>query len=209
MRDRDIESTIEAILFASGDPVEAERIALAMGIEKDEVLSAAKNLGDEYSFEQRGIRLVRTEERLQLVSAPEYADTVVRTLERRKPPKLSQPALEVLAICAYFQPVTRAYVEQVRGVDSSYTMGILLEKGLIEACGRLEVPGRPSIYRTTDLFLRTMGITELSELPRLPDMSSQEGVEKLSQAIEALKTEDTENKPLDGQAVMPDFDSGS
>lgn len=205
MIDKSIESTIEAILFASGEPVEAERIALAIGIEKDEVLAAAKELGDEYGFNQRGIRLVRTEERLQLVSAPEYADTVVKTLERRKPPKLSQPALEVLAICAYFQPVTRAYVEQVRGVDSSYTMGILLEKGLIESCGKLDVPGRPAIYRTTDLFLRTMGITELSELPKLPDMSSQEGMEKLSQAIEALKAESSEAKPLDGQAVMPDF----
>lgn len=209
MTDKSIEATIEAVLFASGEPVEAERIALAMGVEKSEILSAAKNLGDEYSFNQRGIRLVRTEERLQLVSAPEYADTVVQTLERRKPPRLSQPALEVLAICAYFQPVTRAYVEQVRGVDSSYTMGILLEKGLIEICGKLDVPGRPSIYRTTDLFLRTMGITELSELPKLPDMSSQEGMEKLSQAIEALKAEDTENKPLDGQSVIPDFDGGS
>jgi len=153
-------------------------------------LQAAKELSDEYSFDQRGIRLVRTGERLQLVSAPEYAEMVVKTLERRKPPKLSQPALEVLAICAYFQPVTRAYVEQVRGVDSSYTMGILLDKELIESCGKLDVPGRPSIYRTTDLFLRVMGITDLSELPKLPDLGSNESMEKLSEVIEALRNEE-------------------
>ncbi len=98
---------------------------------------------------------------------------------------------EVLAICAYFQPVTRAYVDQVRGVDSSYTMGLLLERGLIEACGRLEVAGRPAIYKTSELFLRTMGITELSALPKLPDMSSDEGIAKLSQVIDSLKAKKT------------------
>lgn len=190
MNDKTTESTIEAILFASGEPIEAERIALVLGVGVNEVFDCAKRLADEYSFAQRGIRLVRTGSRLQLVSAPEYADQVIHALERRRPPKLSQPALEVLAICAYFQPVTRAYVEQVRGVDSSYTMGILLERGLIENCGRLEVPGRPSIYRTTDLFLRTMGITNLSELPKLPDLSSQEGAAKLTEVIEALKAEE-------------------
>jgi len=135
---------------------------------------------------------VRMEEALQLCSAPEYAQSITFALERRKPPKLSQPALEVLAICAYFQPVTRAYVDQVRGVDSSYTMGILLERGLIEACGRLDVTGRPSIYRTTELFLRTMSIAELTELPKLPDMSSDDGIAKLAQVIDSLKSDDNE-----------------
>lgn len=200
MSDKIRESTIEAILFAAGEPVDAGRIASIMGIEKDDVLQSAKELADEYSFDQRGIRLVRTGERLQLVSAPEYSETVVKTLERRKPPKLSQPALEVLAICAYFQPVTRAYVEQVRGVDSSYTMGILLDRGLIESCGKLDVPGRPSIYRTTDLFLRVMGITDLSELPKLPDLGSNEGMEKLSEVIDALKNEGNPQLVIDEAA---------
>ena len=190
MNDQITESTIEAILFAAGEPVSAARIAMVLNISKEEVFDAAKKLADEYSFRQRGIRLVRTDDKLQLVSAPEYADEVIHVLERRRPPKLSQPALEVLAICAYFQPVTRAYVEQVRGVDSSYTMGILLERGLIEACGKLEVTGRPTIYKTSDLFLRTMGITNLSELPKLPDMSSQEGVASLTSVIEALRAEE-------------------
>jgi len=192
MDDRELKSTIEAILFASGEPVTAERIALVLGTEKDEILKAAKELSDEYGFQQRGIRLVRMEDALQLCSAPEYAQSITHALERRKPPKLSQPALEVLAICAYFQPVTRAYVDQVRGVDSSYTMGILLERGLIEACGKLEVAGRPSIYKTSELFLRTMGITGIGELPKLPDMSSDDGIAKLSHVIESLKSDENE-----------------
>lgn len=186
-----VEAKIEAILFAAGEPVPASRIAASIGTDEREVFEAAKSLADFYSFSQRGICLVRTEDRLQLCSAPEYADEVIHALEKRRPPKLSQPALEVLAICAYFQPVTRAYVEQVRGVDSSYTMGLLLERGLIENCGRLDVAGRPAIYKTTDLFLRTMGITDLSELPKLPEMPSADGSGKLGGVLEALKGGDS------------------
>lgn len=191
MDNKEIESKIEAILFAAGEPVPAARIALVLGVEAAEVLQSAKRLSDEYSFDRRGFRLVRMGDSLQLCSAPEHAQDIVHALERRKPPKLSQSALEVLAICAYFQPVTRAYVDQVRGVDSSYTMGILIERGLIEACGKLDVTGRPSIYRTTELFLRTMGITDINELPKLPDMSSDEGIAQLTSVIEGLKNEDS------------------
>ena len=192
MDEKELKSTIEAILFASGEPVSAERIALVVGLDKEEILKAAKALADEYSFQQRGVRLVRMDDALQLCSAPEYAQSITFALERRKPPKLSQPALEVLAICAYFQPVTRAYVDQVRGVDSSYTMGILQERGLIEVCGKLDVTGRPSIYRTSELFLRTMSISNIGELPKLPDMSSDDGIAKLAQVIDSLKSEDNE-----------------
>ncbi len=190
----EIESAIEAILFAAGEPVPASRIALVLGVSDDEVHECAKKLSDEYSFNRRGIRLARMGESLQLCSAPEFSQEIVRALERRKPPRLSQPALEVLSICAYFQPVTRAYVDQVRGVDSSYTMGVLLERGLIEPCGRLDVTGRPSIYRTTELFLRTMGISDLSELPKLPEAGSDEGNEQLKNLLEAVKAE--ENKQI-------------
>ena len=124
---------------------------------------------------------------LQLCSAPEYATYVLRALEQRRPPKLSQSALEVLAVVAYFQPVTRAYIDQVRGVDSSYTVSSLVERGLIESSGKLEAPGRPSLYQTSELFLRTMGMTTLDELPVLPDLSSGEGTEKLQAAIEELQ----------------------
>ncbi|NLT63737.1 MAG: SMC-Scp complex subunit ScpB [Clostridiales bacterium] len=196
MDNLEIRSTIEAVLFAAGEPVPAERIALVLGTDTDEVFKCAKQLADEYSYQQRGIRLVRMGDSLQLCSSPEFAQSITRVLERRKPPKLSQSALEVLAICAYFQPVTRAYVDQVRGVDSSYTMGLLLERGLIEPCGKLDVTGRPSIYKTSELFLRTMAITNLSELPKLPDMSSGDGVAQLKSVIDALKSDETEQMEI-------------
>ena len=183
-----IRSAIEAILFAAGEPVPAARLSLILGVDEEDVFAAAKELADEYSFDQRGIRLLRLDNKLQLCSAPEYATVITKTLEQRKPPMLSQPALETLAIVAYFQPVTRAYIDQVRGVDSSYTVGVLLDRGLIERCGKLDVPGRPSLLRTTDVFLRTMGVSSLEELPELPDINAGDGVKKLEDAIEKLST---------------------
>ena len=183
----DISSAIEAILFAAGESVPAERISLILGIDEKEIYSAAKELADEYERQSRGIRLLRLENKLQLCSAPEFAEYISKALEQRKPPMLSKPALETLSIVAYFQPVTRAYIDQVRGVDSAYTVSVLLERGLIEACGKLEVPGRPSVFKTTDVFLRTMGISELSQLPKLPDMTKGEGMEKLQKAIDDLQ----------------------
>ena len=100
---------------------------------------------------------------------------------------LSQPALETLAIVAYFQPVTRAYIDRVRGVDSSYTVSVLLDRGLIESCGKLDAPGRPSLFRTTEVFLRTMNISQLDELPPLPQLGESESVEKLRQSIDELQ----------------------
>ena len=122
-----------------------------------------------------------------MCSAPEYAPYITKALEQRKPPMLSQSALETLAIVAYFQPVTRAYIDQVRGVDSSYTVSTLLERGLIEPAGKLDVPGRPSLLRTTDVFLRTMSVSSLDELPKLPDMNSGDGVKELQRKIEQLQ----------------------
>ncbi len=193
----EIESSIEAILFASGEPVHAERIAAVLGLDADTVLETADRLADRYSFERRGIRLLKLERRLQMCSAAEYADTVRLALEKRKPPQLTQPALEVLAIAAYFQPVTRTYIEQVRGVDSSYTVGMLQERGLIEECGRLGVPGRPALFRTTDAFLRTFGLSSLNELPPLPEteQENEDGQMTLMQAISALQTE----KEIEGE----------
>ena len=114
--------------------------------------------------------MIKLDSSYQLCSAPEYAEYVRRTLENRKPARLSQPALEVLAVIAYYQPVTRAYVDQIRGVDSSYTMGLLQERKLIEECGRLQVPGRPHLYRTTKQFLRAFHLNSLEDLPEMPDL---------------------------------------
>ena len=187
----DISSAIEAILFAAGESVPVARLSLVLNTDESEILRCAELLAESYEREQRGMRILRLEDKLQMCSAPEFAPFISRTLEQRKPPMLSPAALETLAVVAYFQPVTRAYIEQVRGVDSSYTVGALSERGLIEECGRLDVPGRPAIFRTTDVFLRTMGIQELSELPPLPDMTDGEGLEKLQQKImEQQNTED-------------------
>ena len=124
------------------------------------------------AFERRGIRLVRMEDSYQLCSSPDYADVIRKAFEIRKTAKLSQPALEVLTIIAYYQPTTRAYIDQVRGVDSSYTVGLLLERGLIEECGRLQVPGRPRLYRTTKKFLRDFHLGSLEELPEMPGLEA-------------------------------------
>ncbi len=196
----DISSAIEAILFAAGECVPAARLSLVLGVEESELELYVRQLQQEYEADGRGMRILRLGDKLQMCSAPEYAPYISKVLEQRKPPMLSQPALETLAVVAYFQPVTRAYIDQVRGVDSSYTVGVLLERGLIERCGKLDVPGRPSIFRTTAAFLRTMGVSELSELPALPDVSGGEGIEKLRHAID-----DLQNAAQSGQITISEI----
>lgn len=164
---KELESAVEAILFASGEAVHIDRICLALNLDRISAEEILRRLGDTYSFERRGIRLLHMEDKWQLCSAPEYADMIRRAFEVRKPAKLSQPALEVLSVIAYHQPATRAQVDQIRGVDSSYTVSLLLERDLIEECGRLQVPGRPRLYRTTENFLRSFHLSSLKDLPPL------------------------------------------
>ena len=182
-----VTAALEAILFAAGEPVPSGRIAQVLGVTELEVAAAAEALTAIYGERGSGLRLLRLENKLQLCSAPEFAQTVTHALELRKPPRLSPAALEVLAVVAYFQPVTRAYIDQIRGVDSSYTVGVLLERGLIEPRGKLEVPGHPTLYATGDVFLRTMNIGSLEELPTLPDLGADEGIIALQNKIEALQ----------------------
>lgn len=183
----DLECAIEAILFVSGEPVKQARLAAALDVDEADVKAAADRMSDKYSFDRRGIRLVKLDDALQLCSSPEYTDCIRRALETRKPPQLSQPALEVLSIVAYFQPVTRLYIEQIRGVDSVYTVGMLLDRNLIEPCGRLAAPGRPLQYRTTHVFLRTFGLQSLDNLPELPNIeAADDGREGIQKAIEEL-----------------------
>lgn len=169
---KEIEAAVEGILFASGEPVHIDRICLAAELDRPTAKLVLQKLMDYYSFERRGMRLLRLEDSWQLCSAPEYADVIRRAFEIRKPAKLSQPALEVLTIIAYYQPTTRAYVDQIRGVDSSYTVGLLLDRHLIEECGRLQVPGRPRLYRTTKAFLRAFHLNSLEDLPEMPGMEA-------------------------------------
>ena len=177
----------EAILFVFFLPVHISRLCMALNTDRPRAEEALRRLGDYYAFERRGIRLVCMEDSYQLCSAPEYAEIIRKAFEIRKTAKLSQPALEVLAIVAYYQPVTRAQVDQIRGVDSAYTVGLLLDRKLIEECGRLQVPGRPRQYCTTQAFLRSFHLRTLEELPPLP------GVEESGQ----LRLE--ENNPETGQ----------
>lgn len=172
MEMKEIESAVEGILFASGEPVQIDRICLALDMDRPTVEQVLHRLSDQYAFDRRGIRLLQLEDSWQMCSAPDYADIIRRAFEIRKPAKLSQPALEVLTIIAYYQPTTRAYVDQVRGVDSSYTVGLLLERKLIEECGRLQVPGRPHLYRTTKNFLRAFHLNSLEDLPELPGLAA-------------------------------------
>lgn len=185
MEMKEIESAIEGILFASGEPIHVDRICVALDMDRPTVEQVLQRLMDYYAYERRGIRLLHIEDSWQLCSAPDYADVIRRAFEIRKPAKLSQPALEVLTIIAYYQPTTRAYVDQIRGVDSSYTMGLLQERKLIEECGRLQVPGRPRLYRTTRQFLRAFHLSSLDDLPEMPDLGG-EGQMRLSDSGEIV-----------------------
>ena len=189
-------SELEAILFAAGEPVPVSRISLILGVPEETVEDAAAELSEVFRAEKHSLSVIRMSDKLQLCSSPEYAPVIAKILEQRRPPSLSPAALETLAIVAYYQPVTAANISRIRGVDSSYTVTSLTEKGLIEGKGRLEAPGRPTLYGTTDLFLRTMQIRELSELPPLPEIASTEGIAKLQQAIDALQQQDPSQEQL-------------
>ena len=173
MEDNDLQRAIMAILFAAGEPVDAKRISIAVEVDEDEVHRETQALMDRLSYDRSGIRIVKLENAYQMCSSGEMAEYVTKTLETRKPPKLSSSQLETLTIIAYYQPATKAYVEQLRGVDSGYSISALLTKKLIEESGRLNVPGRPILYRTTPDFLRTFGLQSLEELPEIELMNFQ------------------------------------
>ena len=174
---REVEAAIEGILFASGERMEISRLAAVLEVDEQEIEEAADALANQLSYDRRGIRILRLERGYQMVSSGEMADYVTRALETRKPPKLSSSQLEALTIIAYYQPATKAMVEQIRGVDSSYSVAALINKKLIEEAGRLNVPGRPIQYRTTPDFLRTFGLSSLEELPPIEKIAFGEPIE--------------------------------
>ena len=176
MEQIELQRAIEAILFAAGERVDIDRLAMTLEVDADEIVSAADALADELAFNRRGIRILRLEDSYQMVSSGEMADYITKALETRKPPKLSASQLETLTIIAYYQPATKAMVEQIRGVDSSYSITALLNKKLIEDAGRLNVPGRPIQYKTTADFLRTFALSSLEELPEIEKVSLGEPV---------------------------------
>lgn len=176
MEQIELQRAIEAILFASGEKIEVSRLAMVLESDPCDIHAAADALADELAFNRRGIRILRLEDGYQMVSSGEMADYITKALETRKPPKLSASQLETLTIIAYYQPATKAMVEQIRGVDSSYSITALLNKKLIEDAGRLNVPGRPIQYRTTSDFLRTFALSSLEDLPEIEKVSLGEPV---------------------------------
>ena len=177
MEQTDLQRAIEAILFAAGERVEVSRIAATLEVDPVDIMAAADALADQLAFDRRGIRILKLDKGYQMVSAGEMANYVTKALETRKPPKLSSSQLETLTILAYYQPATKAMVEQIRGVDSAYSVAALLNKKLIEEAGRLNVPGRPIQYKTTPDFLRTFGISSLEELPPIEKIAFGEPIE--------------------------------
>lgn len=161
-------SIFETIVFASGEPIEIEKIAQTMNITTDEVEKIGQLLSEEYIKQNRGFKLIKLDNKFQMCSSPEYFEYVKEIMEIRRNSPLSQAAFEVLAVIAYNQPVTKSVVEQVRGVDCTGVISSLSEKGLIEEKGRLDLPGRPLVYGTTDNFLRSFSLDSLAKLPPIP-----------------------------------------
>ena len=184
-------SAMEAVLFASGDPVSIDRLSQVFEISPEKVEATASALEKKLEDNKSGIKLIRLENKYQLATRNEFAEYIKKAFDIKRKTPLSPAALEVLAVIAYNQPVTRSFVEQVRGVDCSGVITTLIEKELIEERGRLELPGKPLLYGTTDNFLRCFSISDLSELPPLPkdnvqpaDMGEQLVIEETQQAEE-------------------------
>ncbi len=173
MEIKEYRAAIEAILFANGEPVSAERLAEVLELDEETVHRIAGDMISEMLARDGGIYMVRLDDQYQLCTRKEYADAVRRSLDIRRNTPLSQAAMEVLAIVAYNQPVTKAFIEQVRGVDCSAVIQGLIQKNLIEEKGRLELPGRPLLYGTTPVFLRCFGVSALQELPPLPQQEEE------------------------------------
>lgn len=169
MEIQEIKAAIEAVLFAAGAPVEADRLANALETELKTVKAAADELITEYNASERGLTIIKLNDSYQMCNKKEYGEYIRKVMDLRRNTPLSQAALEVLAVVAYNQPVTKAFVEQVRGVDCSGVIGSLTTKGLVEERGRLELPGRPLLYGTTENFLRCFQLSSLDDLPPLPE----------------------------------------
>ncbi|MBR1812001.1 MAG: SMC-Scp complex subunit ScpB [Clostridia bacterium] len=183
---------LEALLFASGEPAEKSRLAAAAELPEQAIADAAEELHAFYAAQAAGIDIVRLDDKYQLVSGEGYAAKIRSLLDKKRNAPLSGAALEVLAVIAYNQPVTKAFIEQVRGVDCSGVINTLCQRALVEETGRLELPGRPLVYGTTDNFLRCFSLRDLSELPDIPK----------SMETESLKEINKDSSVLDGQETM-------
>lgn len=194
MEIKEYKAAIEAILFANGEPIGADRLAELLELDNETVHRLAGDLMSEINTRSGGISMVRLDEQYQLCTRKEYSDLIRRALDIRRNTPLSQAAMEVLAIVAYNQPVTKAFVEQVRGVDCSAVIQGLMQKNLIEERGRLELPGKPLLYGTTPVFLRSFGVSKLDELPPLPQKEEQARMVETTLEEVIDQAEPTENE---------------
>lgn len=178
---------IEAILFASGEPIEIYRLSQASGVDAGTLPSMIKLLNDRYDDCGSGICIKKLESSYQMCTRTEFAPQIKEALETKRSTPLSNAAMEALTVIAYNQPVSKGFVENVRGIDSSSVINNLVEKGLVEEAGRLDVPGKPIVYRTTAVFLRSFGLNSIADLPPIPGHSEQTSVFDLD-------TEDSEEE---------------
>ena len=167
----ELERSVQAILFAAGDPYEKERLIKLLGINRETLDQVVQRVNDLY--QQTAFVILDLDQSYQMVTREEYAAVIREALEVKNNTPLSQAALEVLAIIAYNQPVTKSFVEQIRGVDSSSVVNSLVAKGLVQEMGRLEIPGRPISYGTTEHFLRCFGMQSIETLPKIPQLQEQ------------------------------------
>ena len=187
MEFKELKASVEAILFAGGEPVNIDRIAQVLEIDEETAEKLCQSLGDEYDERGSAIRVVRIANSFQLATRKEYGETVRRAFEIKRNTPLSQAAFEVLAVIAYNQPVTKAFIEQVRGVNCDGVVNSLVSKGLVEERGRLELPGRPLLYGTTSEFLRCFGLTSIDRLPPVEEKKDETEI-----TFESLAAEDKE-----------------
>lgn len=169
MKQEEMEGIIEGILFTMGDAVELSRIAAALETDTETVARAAAHMQERYQEQNRGLKLLRLEDSIQLCTKPELFDSLVRIASQPKKRVLTDTMLETLSIIAYKQPVTRMDIEKIRGVSSDHAVNRLIEYGLIEEAGRLDAPGRPILFATTEQFLRVFGVSSISELPYIDE----------------------------------------
>ena len=182
MEINELANTLEAVLFACGESVESKRLCQALDTDITALHEAAALLDEKY--ENSGIELLRLDSAYQLATKRAYAPQIKAVLEIKRSSALSPAALEALTVVAYNQPVTKAFVESVRGVDSSGVVNSLVEKGLLCEAGRLELPGRPIAYVTTDNFLRAFGLSSIKDLPPLPEQSGQVTIDEIIDAAD-------------------------
>ncbi len=161
-------ATVEAVLFAAAEPIEYSKLATVLGMDDEQILLIMDALQKKYDSEDSGICLLQLDQKYQLCSKKEFVEAVRNVLDLKRNTPLSQAAFEVLAIIAYNQPITKPYIEQIRGVDCSGVVNTLCQRGLVEEKGRLDVPGRPVLYGTTSDFLRCFSLNSLDDLPELP-----------------------------------------